>query len=172
MSLINVDSGDRDDLDPHDGWGDVPEADRPLWSRYMIDHLPWFPGAVIMAHLAPGLLNGNTHAPKTWKDTARALHAAGFTPAQYYLLAELLKSEFTRGTLDIRAHAHLFELWPHERRGPIQFRLNAHAWAPWLERVAAGESPRRALQHVLRGGHLPPLGGLLHPDGTLETIGD
>lgn len=168
MSLIYVDSGERDELDPNDGWGGVPEADRALWSRYMVDHLPWFPGTTIMAHMAPGVMNGNTRAPRVWKDTARALHAVGFTPHLYYLLAELLRD----AALDVHEHAHLFELWPTRERGPLQFRLTPSAWIPWLERVTNGESPRRALHHILAGGNPTPLGAYVRPDGLRRTIGD
>ncbi|MTE23213.1 hypothetical protein [Microbacterium sp. ZXX196] len=148
MSLIVVESGAADELHPADGWGDVPAADRPLWSRYLADHLPWFPGVSAMARLVPGVTNGGTRAPQLWKDTARSLHAAGFTPADYYLLAELLGSRID--ALDVTRHAPLFELWPTDGdRRPRTFRLNARRWTPWLEAVRAGESPRRALERIL-----------------------
>lgn len=153
MSLIYVETGAHDDLDPDDGWGDVPEADRPLWSRYMVDYMPWFPGAVIMNYVAPGVMNGGTRAPQIWKDTAHALHAVGFTPADYYLLATLVRGRF-RTTLDVRRHAHLFELWPDEERVG-NFRFTPSAWKPWLERVRAGESPMRAVGQVLTGARRP-----------------
>ena len=151
MSLIVVGSEHNDELHPDEGWGDVPVADRPLWSRYMVDHLPWFPGVTVMIHVAPGVMNGGTRAPQIWKDAARALHAAGFTPAEYYLLAELIESSID--TLDVNRHAQLFELWPTDgERRPRAFRLNPVRWVPWLEKVRAGESPRRALEGILRGG--------------------
>lgn len=158
-----------DDLHPARGWGDVPIADRPLWSRYMVDHTPWFPGVTVMVHIAPGVLNGNTRAPRIWKDTAQALHAAGFTPAEYYLLSEIIESRLD--AFDVHRHAALFELWPTERtRGPRAFRLNPTRWVPWLERVRAGESPRRALDWLLADGEPAPLGGWYPTDGGTPTI--
>lgn len=169
MSLINVESGEADGLHPVDGWGDVPVADRALWSGYMVDHLPWFPGVIVMCHMAPGVMNGNTRAPRVWKDTARALHAVGFTPADYYLLSELLKSSIDE--LDVSRHARLFELWPTSgERGPRTFRLNPTRWAPWLEKVRAGESPRRALDWILSSGKPRAMGGLFPADGGAPTI--
>lgn len=172
MSLIYVDSGNRDNLDPADGWGDVPEADRPLWSRYMVDHMPWFPGAVIMNYIAPGVMNGGTRAPQIWKDTARALHAVGFTPVDYYLLATLVtvRGRF-RDELDVQRHAHLFELWPDEKRVG-NFRFIPSAWTPWLEKVRAGESPRRAVEYILTGGKPRAMGALITRGEPTRTVGD
>ncbi|MGY5764305.1 hypothetical protein ACXET9_03760 [Brachybacterium sp. DNPG3] len=156
MSLIMIDADGVDALHPDHGWGDVPVADRPLWSRYMVDHLPWFPGAGAMSLMAPGVMNGGTRAPQAWKDAARALHAAGFTPAEYYLLAELLRSRINM--LDPARHALLFEQWPTDgERRPRTFRLAPERWVPWLEEVRAGESPRRALGEILRGEHAGPM---------------
>ncbi len=143
-----------DDLDQIIGWGDVPIEDRPLWSRYMVDHSPWFPGTTAMAHIAPGVINGGTRAPKVWKQTAQELHQAGFTPANYYLLAELLTSPRFQAELNEAEHSHLFKSWFGVR---MEFRLAAEEWEPWLERLAKGESPRRALQHMLKGDVLPPI---------------
>ena len=170
MSLIYVDSGTDDNLDPADGWGDVPEADRPLWSRYMVDYMPWFPGAVIMNYIAPGVMNGGTRAPQIWKDAARALHAAGFTPADYYLLATLVTGRF-RNELDVRRHARLFELWPDEKRAS-NFRFTPSAWKPWLEKVRAGESPSRAVEHILTGGRPPAMGTLVTRGERTRVVGD
>lgn len=116
MSFELIGPGDPDPLDPSDGWGDVPVADRPLWSRYMVDHLPWFPGVTVMNLVVPGVMNGGTRAPRIWKDAARGLHAQGFTPLQYYLLATLLRQALAAGELDERIHAPLFEQWFDERR--------------------------------------------------------
>ncbi|MGO1266874.1 MAG: hypothetical protein ACTMIY_09615 [Microbacterium gubbeenense] len=169
MSLIVIGTEGTDELHPADGWGDVPVADRPLWSRYMVDHLPWFPGVTVMIHMAPGVMHGNTRAPQIWKDAARALDAAGFAPADYYLLAELLKSQIER--LDVNRHAPLFELWPTDgERRPRTFRLNPVRWVPWLEKVHAGESPRRALDWILSDGHPAPMGGLYPLNGGAPTI--
>lgn len=170
MSLILVGSGKSDDLDPTDGWGDVPEADRPLWSRYMIDYLPWFPGVTVMSFIAPGVVNGGTRAPRVWKDTARELHAAGFTPIQYYLLAELLKRVRERGELDEAIHAQFFKQWFTESHGPVTFRLQPESWKPWLDRLKRAESPQRALQHILRGEELPPLGMLIVNPSKAEQV--
>lgn len=164
MSLIVIGSDGADNLHPSDGWGDIPVEDRPLWSRYMVDHAPWFPGVTAMIHIAPGVMNGNTRAPQIWKDTARALRAVGFTPAEYYLLAELIKSRL--GALDVHRHAALFELWPTDgERGPRAFRLTPSRWVPWLEKVRGGESPRRALDAVLADGDPAPMGGFVPADG-------
>ena len=169
MSVIVVGSGETDGLHPVDGWGDVPFFDRPLWSRYMVDHLPWFPGVTVMVMIAPGVMNGNTRAPKVWKETAQALHAAGFFPVDYYLLAELIKSRLE--LLDESRHASLFEQWPTDgKRHPRIFRLNAMRWVPWLEKVRAGESPRRALEWMLSDGDPEPLGGLYSTGGGAPII--
>lgn len=93
-----------------------------------------------------------------WKDAAAELHSAGFTPIQYYLLAELLKAALKTGELSESAHGHLFKKW-FEGRFSV-FQLDAEAWKPWLERLATAESTRRALQHMLNGPDLPPLGGM------------
>lgn len=132
--------------DPHDGWGDVPVADRPRWTRTFIDHLPWFPGVAMFALCPPGVTDGRASAPPIWKDAAKALHAAGFAPADYYLLAELLASRLD--LLDADRHSGLFELWPTDARFR-SFRLRPARWVPWLEAVRAGESPRLALEGVL-----------------------
>lgn len=170
MSLTIVGPGEPDELDPTDGWGDVPDEDRPLWSRYMLDHLPWFPGITVMSFIAPGVVNGGTRAPRIWKDTARAVHAAGFTPIQYYLLAELLKEARERGDLNESAHGYLFEEWFTENRGPVTFRLAPEAWRPWLDRLESAESPHRALQHMLRGEELPPIAMLISSSGEVERV--
>ena len=129
--------GTRDNLHPVEGWGDVPETDRPLWSRYMVDHCPWFPGVGLMNFVAAGVVNGGTRAPKIWKDAAIALHRAGFTPMHYYVLAQLLRDERTRGRLNEDAHGHLFEEW---FQAPFNsFRLYAPAWKPWVEGLKGAE---------------------------------
>ena len=143
-----------DALDATIGWGDVPIEDRPLWSHYMIDHKPWFPGSNAMAHMAPARRKNGHRAPKDWKQTAQELHQAGFTPANYYLLAELLTSPRFQAELNEAEHSHLFKSWFGVR---MEFRLAAEEWEPWLERLAKGESPRRALQHMLKGDVLPPI---------------
>ncbi|MBV0895154.1 hypothetical protein [Microbacterium sp. NC79] len=169
MSLIVIGGQGADELHPVEGWGDVPVADRPLWSRYMVDHLPWFPGVTVMIHVAPGVMNGNTRAPKIWKDTARGLHAVGFTPADYYLLVELITHRIDQ--LDVNRHAPLFELWPtNDERRPRIFRLNPTRWVPWLEQVRAGESPSRAVDWVLTDGNPRPLGALYPANGDAPTI--
>ncbi|MGO2932498.1 hypothetical protein [Microbacterium sp.] len=163
ISLVGSGAGAADDLNPAEGWGEVPEADRPLWSRYMVDHCPWFPGVTVMNFIAGGVMNGGTRAPKIWKDTAADLHRAGFTPMQYYLLAELLSGARKNGDLDESAHGHLFEQW--FQGSPTFFRLAAEAWKPWLERLERAESPRRALTHILSPGNVPPLGTLIYKTG-------
>lgn len=170
MSLIYVANGANDHLDPSDGWGDVPQADRPLWSRYMVDHLPWFPGATIMNLMAPGVMNGGTRAPQIWKDAAQALHAIACTPLQYYVLAELLKDKYRNDELTQDEHGHLFEEWFTERRGPVTFKLAPAKWKPWVERVQRFESPRRALDHVLRGDSLPPIGMIVSRSGEVRQV--
>lgn len=151
MSQFLVSPDSADGLDPSDGWGEVPVEDRPLWSRYMVDHLPWFPGIAIMGLIAPGVANDHTRAPRVWRQTAQELHKAGFTPATYYLLAELLKSARFRDEIDETEHGHLFSSWFHQNKTIITFRLAAEAWKPWLERVAKGESPRKSLERMLKG---------------------
>ena len=141
-----------------DGWGGVPEADRPLWSRYMLDHCPWFPGATIMTFIADGIINGGTRAPQVWKETAQELHGAGFTPLRYFLLAELLSGARKKGELVQEAQGHLFKQWYQE---PFPaFQLEAQAWKPWLERLQQAQSPIRALSHMLHGAKRAPLGVL------------
>ena len=166
--LVGPGAGGVDHLDPAEGWGEVPEADWPLWSRYMADHLPWFPGVTSMVFIARGVINGGTRAPKIWKNTAADLHRAGFTPMHYFLLAEMLSDMRKNGDLDEATHGHLFEQWfsgPH-----ASFRLDAEAWKPWLERLERAESPRRALMHMLSGGDLPPLGTLTYESGQPPLI--
>lgn len=159
-------------------WGDVPEADRNDWSRYFLDFLPWFPGAAVMAMLAPGVLAGGSlpHFVRT----ARELHAVGFTPTDYYLLCQDLAARDARGTLDPEQHGHLFRSW---RGATAQFFvLDPAAWAQWTDLVRSGRSPRRATDHVLTGGNPPPMGSfrlVATPDGpaweeaqsTLRTLG-
>lgn len=159
MSRYFADPGSHgaDDFDPTDGWGEVPEADRPVWARYMLDHFPWFPGITIMSLVGDGMAGRRT-AFQQWKDAAAELHSLGFTPIQYYLLAELLKDALKRGELNASAHGHLFKKWFEGHFSILQ--LNAEAWKPWLDQLAEAESPRRALQHMLRGPRLPPMGGM------------
>ncbi len=76
--------------DPSAGWGDVHKADRPLWSRYMIDYCPSFPRGMLMSSIDNSVKDITTRIPQVWKQTAAELHSAGFTPLHYYLLAELL----------------------------------------------------------------------------------
>lgn len=128
-----------------------------MWARYMMDHLPWFPGITIMSLVGDGMAE-RRGAFQQWKDAAAELHSAGFTPIQYYLLAELLKAALRSGELNESAHRHLFKQWFDGRISV--FQLDAEAWKPWLERLATAESPRRALQHMLRGPKLPPLGSM------------
>lgn len=170
MSLIVIGQDGADDLHPSEGWGDVPEADRPLWSRYMVDHCPWFPGVTVMLHLVPGVMNGGTRAPKIWKDHAQALHAAGFTPAKWYLLAELITG--AKSQLDVHRHAPLFDLWPDPERRTSAFRINPVRWVPWLDQVRAGESPRRAHEWVLTDGDPEPFAGWVDPaTGRIRPVG-
>lgn len=152
----NTGTGTSNNVDPGDGWGEVPEADRPLWSSYMLDHRPSLPAATIMAFIANSVVKGGTGVPQTWKDTAAELHNAGFSPIQYFLLAELLSDARKQGELQVDVHGHLFKQWPGGSRPG--FRLNAEAWRPWLQCLQQGQSPSRALRHVLHGPNLPPLG--------------
>ncbi|MGI6879724.1 hypothetical protein [Microbacterium sp. gxy059] len=148
--------------DPDASWGDVPEADRPLWSRYLLDHLPRRNGPLILSYIARGIVGGGTNAPDSWRQAARDLHAVGFTPLEYYLLCEILRSTRLRRELHPRDHAHLFELWPVDEPNRLPaYRLNAEAWRPWLEKVRAGASPKRAALRILHGDALPPLGGVV-----------
>lgn len=163
IHLVGPGDGGADDLDPTDGWGDVPEADRPLWSRYMLDHCPWFPGPTIMTLIAGGVVDGGTRAPQAWKEAAAELHSAGFTPIHYFLLAELLSGARKQGDLDEASHGHFFKQWFKE---PFPaFRLDAEAWRPWLERLEQAQSPSRALKHMLHGSNLPPLGTVTYSSG-------
>lgn len=151
-----------------DGWGVVPENDRPLWSRYMLDYCPWFPGATIMTLISDGIINGGTRAPQVWKETAQELHSAGFTPIRYFLLAELLSGARKKGELDQEAHGHLFKQW-YQDPFPA-FRLEAEAWKPWLERLKQAQSPIRALSHMLHGEKLSPMGMVVSYSGERMRI--
>ncbi|GAA1193740.1 MULTISPECIES: hypothetical protein [Brevibacterium] len=153
---------------PSDGWGAVPEDDRPLWSRYMLDYCPWFPGATVMTLIADGIVNGGTRAPQVWKETAQELHGAGFTPLRYFLLAELLSGARKKGELDEEAHGHLFKQW-YQEPCPA-FRLEAQAWKPWLERLKQAQSPIRALSHMLHGAKQAPLGMVISLSGAPTRI--
>ncbi len=150
------------------GWGEVPKADRAVWSRYLVDFCPWFPGASLMTLIARGVIRGNDSIPQPWKDAAAELAGAGFTPLQYYLLAQLLSQKRRRGELNEADHGHLFKKW-YEDVSPA-FQLDADAWTPWLERLNRAESPRRALDHMLRGSDLPPLGALLSSAGEVVQV--
>ncbi len=167
----NTGTGTSDNVDPTDGWGEVPEADRPLWSRYMLDHCPAFPGATIMNFIAGSVVKGGTRVPQSWKDTAEELHNAGFSPIQYFLLAELLTGARKQGELQATLHGHLFKQWfgdPYP-----DFRLNADAWRPWLERLHQAQSPSRALSHILHGWNLPPLGTVrFTKGGNTQVVSD
>ena len=117
-----------------------------------------------MLWMAPGVMHGRTRAPRVWKADARAVHAAGFTPADYYLLAELITGSIEK--LDAERHERLFTQWPKSYSRNLRvFRLQAEAWMPWLEKVRAGESPRRALEWVLTDGNPEPLGGFYQTNG-------
>ncbi|GAB3653076.1 hypothetical protein GCM10027591_09800 [Zhihengliuella somnathii] len=150
MTIVNVETNAQDTLSPHEGWGEIPASERPLWTRYLTTHLPWFPGRTGMAltvqHLAA---TDGLGAPALWKRHARDLHAAGFNPLQFYVLAQVVREALERGRLDPARHGHLFEHWPESSRGPLVFRLAAHEWEPWLRHVRDGESPHRALRAVL-----------------------
>lgn len=156
-------SGGTDDRHIARKWSDVPEADRPVWARYMLDYCPWFPGATIMTLIASGVVGGGTHIPSQWQQVAVELHNAGFTPIQYFLLAELLSEARRRGDLDKASHGHLFKQWYGDYYP--DFRLDAEAWKPWLERLEQAQSPRRALEHMLHGPDLPPLGMVTYSSG-------
>lgn len=167
---VNPDAERADGRDPAEAWGEVPEADRYAWSRYMLDYCPLFPGASIMTFIARGVVNGGDHVPQVWKETAAELHEAGFTPLYYYLLAQLLSEKHRRNELDEAAHGHLFKQWYGD---PFpDFRLDAKAWEPWVRRVVQSESPGRALQHMLHGTDLPALGMLISAEGSVQEVRD
>ena len=137
----------------------------------MLDHCPAFPGATIMNFIAGSVVKGGTSVPQTWKDTAAELHSAGFSPLQYFLLAELLSSARKKGELQETAHGHLFKQWFGDYFP--DFRLNAEAWRPWLERLHQAQSPRRALSHVLHGSNLQPLGTVrFTKGGNTQVVSD
>ena len=165
---IAVADGGVEDFETTDGWGEVPEVDRPVWSRYMLDHCPWFPGATIVSFIASGVVNGGSRVPEVWKETAAELHSGGFTPLQYYLLAQLLSDKRRRNELDEATHGHLFKQWYKE--GFPAFQLDAEAWKPWLERLVRAQSPRRALDHMLFGPDLPALGMVMSLSGGLARV--
>jgi len=169
-SLIDA-AGGSDDLSPTEGWGAVPEGDRPLWSRYMLDYMPWFPGVTMMTFVAPGVLNGGTGAPLRWKRLAQRLHAVGFTPTDYYLLCQDLDVRRERGRLTEEAHGRFFDVWGRGRFWGFEPRTEL--WAPWPAHVRAGRSPRRATDYVLSDGTPSPLGHHIAPQGTIGApIGD
>lgn len=134
----------------------MPEADRPLWSRYMIDYCPSFPGGMLMSAIDNSVKDITTRIPQVWKQTAAELHSAGFTPLRYYLLAELLADLRERNKLNQAAHGRLFRQW---FKDPVPaFQLKAEGWKPWLERLNRAESPSRALDYVLHDADVPRLG--------------
>lgn len=153
--LINVADGSADDLSPTEGWGDVPPADRPLWSRYMLDYCPWFPGVTTMIFVAPGVLSGGTRAPRPWKDLAQKFHVAGFTPVDYYLLCQDLDLRLERGSLSEEAHGRFFATWGRGRQWGFVPRVEL--WSEWPRHVRSGRSPRRATDYVLSDGSPEPL---------------
>lgn len=150
-----------------DFWGSVPDADRPVWARYMLDHCPRFPGATAMNMIAAHVIEGGTGVPTDWQETAAELHSAGFTPIHYYLLADLLRDVRNENQLDEATRGHFFKEWYQERRPG--FRLNAEAWKPWLERVGQGQAPRRALRHVLKGSDVPATGEVRREGGMMTV---
>lgn len=174
MSNKPVDAGNgaADEFDPTDGWGEVPEADRPLWARYMLDYCPQFLGPTIMTLIARGVVFGGTKIPEDWKETAAELHNAGFTPLHYYLLASLLSDKRRREELDEATHGYLFKKWYGNYPDFPDFRLDAEAWKPWLERIDRAESPGRALDHMLHGPFLPPLGAVFFVNGPTQVASD
>lgn len=170
VTLITADS-DPDDLSPTNGWGDVPESDRPRWSRYMVDYAPWFPGVTMMLSIAPGVLRGGTMVPRQWKDLARRLHDIGFTPTDYYLLCQDLELRLERQELTEAEHGRFFDRWGAGRFW--QFVPNADLWAPWPQHVRAGRSPRRATDYVLSDGAPRPMGYAVASVGTTGApVGD
>lgn len=169
--LIDVESGFSDDLSPTDWWGDVPDADRSMWSRYMLDYCPWFPGVTMMGLVAPGVLNGGTRAPRRWKQLAQRLVAVGFTPTDYYLLCQDLAIRLARDQITEERHGRLFDRWGTGRFWG--FEPNATAWSCWPLHIRAGRSPRRATDYVLSDGTPRPMGYRAAPPGALGTpIGD
>ena len=143
---------------PETDWGDVPEADRAAWSISFCDFAPWFPGITVMGAIGGNALAGRALEP--WVPHARALHAAGFTPTDYYLLCQDLDAWERTGKLTRAAHRHLFLQW----REPSPYRffvLDLTVWGRWPVLVREGLSPRRATTRVLAEGSGPssPLGG-------------
>lgn len=123
-----------------------------------------------MTLIARGVVYGGDRISQYWKDVAADLHDAGFTPIQYYLLANLLKDELERGKLDEAEHGYLFERWFGERYP--DFVLLAEAWKPWLERLTRVESPTRALRHMLYGDNVPAMGFLISRSGEIAAVSD
>jgi len=170
-SLISVEDGFADHLSLTEGWGDIPEQDRPLWSRYMLDYAPWFPGVAMMTFVAPGLLNGGASAPRQWKALAIRLHAVGFTPTDYYLLCQDLGLRLARQQLTEAEHGRFFEKWGPGRFW--QFVPNVELWTPWPRHLRAGRSPKRATDYILSDGAPRPMGYRVAPAGTAgAAIGD
>lgn len=157
------------DLSPREGWGDVPVADRPTWTRYMLDYPPLFPGAFIMAMLAPGMLDGGTSALQPWKDLAQRLHAVGFTPTDYYLLCQDLALRIEEGAVTREEHDRFFDRWGDRVWGHVP---KVALWAAWPRLVRSGRSPRRATDYILSDGSPAPLGGYGPTPDTLTQVGD
>lgn len=150
MPLIFL-SEDASDPNP---WGDVPEADRNRWARYLLDYSPAFLGATMMVFQARALAEGSTHVHPTWSGYARAMHAAGFTPDRAYLLLQALRLIEHRGGITDAMRDRLLQ--PRER---IDGHLpRPEAWVEWPRLVDAGMSPARATEHVLHDGDAPPRG--------------
>ncbi len=168
MTFLISASG-SDDLNPSAGWGDVPEADRARWSRYMLDYTPWFPGITMMgSFVAPGILAGGSGAPKQWKEHARDLHELGYTPTDYYLFSQQLELRLVTGRLLEMEHRRYFAKWGtgNPRWG---FIMQSDAAKVWLGHLRAGRSPRRAMDYTLTDGNPPPMGRT--PNYT-RSIGD
>jgi len=169
VTLVGADG--VDDLSPRDGWGDVPESERAAWARYMLDFTPWFPGITMMTYVAPGIVGGGTAAPRAWKQLAARLHAAGFTPTDYYLLCQDLALRLEQGRLTEAAHGRFFDTWGSAWQWG--FVPKADEWMPWPAHLRAGRSPRRATDYVLSGGNPEPLGRAVAPVGEQGApIGD
>ncbi|MBG6084456.1 hypothetical protein [Zhihengliuella flava] len=150
MTVLLADADPRLALAARPEWGEIAESERPLWVRYFSAHPPSPQNCGAATPTARGVDPTSGRAvPSSWARNARQLSAAGFTPLQFYVLAQVIAEAFEHGQLAPGRHRHLFERWPAANHGPLAFRLCAEEWTPWLAQVRAGSSPHAALATVL-----------------------
>lgn len=152
------------------GWGTIPEAERVVWARYMLEYPPGSPGPYAMGKISALVLRGVLDVPQRWPKFAAALHAVGFTPLEFYILSQDLSILRLRDRLPEESRPDLFQIdmlagsytaydpaAGTSQPGPARCVLIPEKWANWPLHVRFGRTPARATQHVLTDGAPPPI---------------